>query len=207
MKNKKIIWIFFICIIIIIAALLIIFSKIFQKNTAKNMKIGNNTNSQEIVNNILNISKYDATIEVEVYSNKNTNKYKIKQNYIDENNNYQEVLETKNIAGVKIIKQENKLSIENTNLNLVKVFENYQVITDNVLDLSVFIKEYKNEKEAMYEEAGDYIIMTVTSNDSNTYVKNKKLFINKKTGKPEKMEITGTNKIEKINIIYIEVNI
>lgn len=171
------------------------------------MKIGNNTNSQEIVNNILNISKYDATIEVEVYSNKNTNKYKIKQNYIDENNNYQEVLEPKNIAGVKIIKQENKLSIENTNLNLVKVFENYQVITDNVLDLSVFIKEYKNEKEAMYEEAGDYIIMTVTSNDSNTYVKNKKLFINKKTGKPEKMEITGTNKIEKINIIYIEVNI
>ena len=207
MKNKKIIWIFFICIIICITILVIIFSKFFQKNTAKNMKIGNNTNSQEIVNNILNISRYEVTIEVEIYSNKNSNKYKIKQNYIDENNNYQEVLEPSNIAGVKIVKQENKLSIENTNLNLVKVFENYQMITDNVLDLSVFIKEYKNDKNAMYEEAEDYIIMNTTSNNSNTYVKNKKLYISKKTGKPEKMEITGTNKIEKINIIYNEVNI
>ena len=171
------------------------------------MKIGNNTNSQEIVNNILNISRYEVTIEVEIYSNKNSNKYKIKQNYIDENNNYQEILEPSNIAGVKIVKQENKLSIENTNLNLVKVFENYQMITDNVLDLSVFIKEYKNDKNAMYEEAEDYIIMNTTSNNSNTYVKNKKLYISKKTGKPEKMEITGTNKIEKINIIYNEVNI
>ena len=207
MKNKKIIWIFFICIIICITILVIIFSKFFQKNTAKNMKIGNNTNSQEIVNNILNISRYEVTIEVEIYSNKNSNKYKIKQNYIDENNNYQEILEPSNIAGVKIVKQENKLSIENTNLNLVKVFENYQMITDNVLDLSVFIKEYKNDKNAMYEEAEDYIIMNTTSNNSNTYVKNKKLYISKKTGKPEKMEITGTNKIEKINIIYNEVNI
>ena len=207
MKNKKIIWIFFICIIICITILVIIFSKFFQKNTAKNMKIGNNTNSQEIVNNILNISRYEVTIEVEIYSNKNKKKYKIKQNYIDENNNYQEILEPSNIAGVKIVKQENKLSIENTNLNLVKVFENYQMITDNVLDLSVFIKEYKNDKDAMYEEAEDYIIMNTTSNNSNTYVKNKKLYISKKTGKPEKMEITGTNKIEKINIIYNEVNI
>ena len=72
---------------------------------AKNIKIGNNSSSQEIVDYILNISSYETQIEVEVKSNKNSNKYKIKQTYIDNQNNRQEVLEPSNIQGVKIIKE------------------------------------------------------------------------------------------------------
>ena len=44
-----------------------------------------------------------------VQSNKNTNKYIIKQSYIDKNNNFQEVLEPTNISGVKIEYKDNKL--------------------------------------------------------------------------------------------------
>ena len=50
-----------------------------KNKTAKNLKIGNNSSSQEIVDYILNISSYETQIEVEVKSNKNSNKYKMKQ--------------------------------------------------------------------------------------------------------------------------------
>ncbi len=53
----------------------------FHKNTAKNLKIGNNSSSQEIVDAILNISSYEVKIEVEVNSNKNKSRYIMKQEY------------------------------------------------------------------------------------------------------------------------------
>ena len=52
---------------------------------AKKIKIGNNIISQVEIDDILNISSYKATIEVEVKSNKNENKYVIKQEYFGEN--------------------------------------------------------------------------------------------------------------------------
>ena len=118
---------------------------------AKNIKIGNNSSSQEIVDYILNISSYETQIEVEVKSNKNSNKYKIKQTYIDNQNNRQEVLEPSNIQGVKIIKENNNLKIENTQLSLTKIIENYQEITQNNLDLSNFIDNYKNNTNSKFK--------------------------------------------------------
>ena len=60
---------------------------------------------------------------MEVHSNKNINKYIIKQNYIDKENNSQEVLEPSNIQGVVIQKENSKLTLKNTKLN--KKGENY----------------------------------------------------------------------------------
>ena len=87
---KKKIFFLFILFFIFIFFIIYIF---FIKNTAKNLNIGNNNNSQEIVNKFLNISSYEAIIEMKVQSNKNINKYKIKQCYIDKENNYQEIIE------------------------------------------------------------------------------------------------------------------
>ena len=67
MKKKT----FFLIAIIIF---LIILISIFYINTSKKSKIGHTNNSQEIVANILNISSYNATIDVKVVSNKNENK-------------------------------------------------------------------------------------------------------------------------------------
>ena len=125
-----------IAIIIVITILLVILAIFFIKNnnkTAKTLKIGNNSTSQEIIEYILNISSYETEISVEIKSNKNSNKYKMKQTYIDNQNNMQEVLEPSNIQGVKIIKENNTLKIENTQLSLTKIIENYQEITQNNL--------------------------------------------------------------------------
>ena len=144
-KNKTKMTILISAIIIVIAILATILIKNNNK-TDKNIKIGNNSSSQEIVNYILNISSYETQIEIEVKSNKNSNKYKMKQTYIDNDNTTQEVIEPSNIQGVKIIKENNNLKIENTQLSLTKIIENYKDITQNNLDLENFIQNYKENK-------------------------------------------------------------
>ena len=187
MKNKKII--FITLVVILILAILIIF--LLNKTNVK--KIGNNSTSQEIVDYILNISSYEAKIEVEVKSNKNTNKYILKQQYISPDVATQEVLEPSNISGIKIIKKGNDLKLENTSLNLSNIFENYEYLADNALDLSCFIEDYKESQNSNYEEKDNKIIMNVQTKNENKYRQSKKLYIDKSTGNPLKMEITDTN--------------
>ena len=193
MKNKRIV--FLIILIILIAIGLFIF---FNNKRTKNFKIGNNTSSQEIVDYILNINSYEAVIEVDVKSNKNENKYRIKQIYNGNDNNSQEVLEPSNIAGVKLIKEGNNLKLENSNLNLTNILQNYEYISDNVLDLSSFIDNYKNDSNAKWEEKDDKILLKTS---------NRTLYINRENGLPEKMEILDNGKKTAIYILYNEVNV
>ena len=133
-----------ILVIILILIVTLLFIK-FNNKMGKTLKIGNNMSSQEIVDYILNISSYEVNVTVEVNSNKNSNKYILNQKYESPNTNSQEVIEPSNIAGVKIIKKDGNLNLENTNLNLTTIFENYSYISDNCLDLSAFIDDYKQE--------------------------------------------------------------
>ena len=202
MKKKT----FFLITIIIFFIILI---SIFYINASKKSKIGHTNNSQEIVANILNISSYNATIDVKVVSNKNENKYIIKQEYKSKDSNLQEVIEPSNIAGTKIIKEGNKLILENSSLNLSSIIENYQYISSNNLDLSSFIEDYKNDSRADYEENENEIKMYAvgdTNNNSDSKCK-KTLYIDKKTNLPKQLEIEWTNKNNKVYILYNEVEI
>ena len=193
MKNKKI----FISIVIFLIIGIIIFL-IFNNKRVKKSKIGNNSSSQEIVDYILNISSYSATIEVEVKSNKNENKYILKQEYNGENQNSQEVIEPTNIAGIKIIKEGDSLKLENSNLNLTSIFEKYEYISDNCLDLSSFIEDYQNDENAKFKEENNQIIMQT---------KSKTLYIDKNTAMPVKMEVISTHKNVAVYILYNELKI
>lgn len=168
---------------------------------AKNIKIGNNTTSQEIVENILNIRSYQALIEVDVKSNKNENKYILKQKYTPEVAE-QEVVEPENIAGVKIVKKSNELKLENSKLSLTKIYNNYEYIAENMLDLNYFIEDYQKSENSEYKQKNNEIIMT-TKNDKIE----KELFVNTKTGLPTKMRIIDNSKKNEVYILYKEVNI
>ena len=198
-------------IIVIAITLLIIISAIFfiknNNKTAKTSKIGNNSTSQEIIEYILNISSYETEISVEIKSNKNSNKYKIKQTYIASNKNEQEVIEPSNIQGVKIIKEGTNIKIENSKLSLTKIIENYSDITQNNLDLISFIENYKNNPNSKFKEENNQIIMETTAKTENNYQKYEKLYVSKENGKPIKMEIKDTNQNTIIYIIYNEINI
>ena len=200
MKKKYYLILLFIILIISVGF-------IFYKNSIKNSKIGNNKNSQEIVDYILNLSSYEAEVTVNITSNKNSNKYILKQKYQKDKESIQEVIEPSNIAGVKIINDGKNLKIENSNLNLNEIIENYTNLENNNLDLSMFIDEYKNSNESNYEEKDDEIIMKVKNDKENIYVKEKTLYIDKKTYKPVKLEIKDNKQKERIYILYNEVEI
>ena len=199
MKNKKII----IVLVLVVLIFLILFL-LFRNSMSQNLKIGNNSTSQEIVNSILNINSYETKIEVEVKSNKNSNKYIIKQKYKGIEENSQEIIEPNNISGVKIVKEGKNLRLENSNLNLTSIFEDYQYISDNSLDLCSFIEDYKNNEKAQWKEKDNNIIME-TSKTENKSDKHKILYIDNKSGKPLKMEIKDNNKNIAVYILYKEV--
>lgn len=185
-----------IIIIVTIILIMIILFFFLKNNMSKNFKIGNNTSSQEIVDYVLNINSYEAIVEINVRSNKNENKYKLKQIYNGKEENSQEVLEPENITGVKIIKEGNNLKLENSKLNLTSILQNYEYISENALDLISFIEDYKNDSSSKWEEKDNQILMKTS---------NKTLYINRENGKLEKMEIRDNNKKIAVYILYTEV--
>lgn len=198
--NKKIFY-------IIVIILLIIFGVFIYKNMIKKSKIGNNMSSQEIVDYVLNVSSYKSNVTIQVNSNKNTNKYILKQEFNSENGSVQEVIEPANIAGVKIIKKDENLKIENTNLSLSTIFENYQGLEENSLDLSTFIDNYKKYDKSTFEENEKEIIMKTKNSNQNKYIENKILYINKQNKLPTKLIIEDNNQNTTINIQYNEIEL
>ena len=203
--NKKRIIIFSIVIILVVSTI----TYFFIKNNYKNLKFGNNMsnkNIKEIEEYILNISSYNETIEVEVQSNKNTNKYVLQQKCAEQNIKKQIVKEPSNIAGLETIYDGNNLKINNTKLNLSTIYENYPYVADNFLWIDSFIEDYKNAIEKgkqKIREEDEIIIMEV----NNTEKSNKKLYIDKKSCKPIKMLIQDINQNIIAYILYNEIEI
>ncbi len=198
MKNKKFLIIFvFICSIIFC-----IFYYIFSVS-------GNNINrsQEQIVEDVLNeFNNYEANIEVTVKSNKNENKYEINQIV---NNDYskQEVISPENLKNMIIELEKNKLTILNSNLNMEKIYENYNYVLNNSLFLNTFTNDYFNNNSEIYEENGKIVVEIKLSNNLNTYIKYKYLYLNAKTYIPEKLVIKDISQNPYISIIYNDIKI
>lgn len=205
MEKKKLIIILGI-LAVLVTSVIIYF---FIKNNYKNLKSGNNMsnkNLKEIEEYILSIRSYNAKIEVEIQSNKNKNKYVLEQKYAEPNVQKQIVLEPSNIEGLETIFDGNNLKINNTKLNLSTIYENYSDVTSNFLWLNTFTEEYKKMietgKQNIIEQNG-IIIMEIKDADEL----NKKLYIDRKTGKPIKMQIKNVSKNTTVYILYNEIEI
>ena len=86
--------------------LIIIFVLIFFLQLAyKTVRIGNNIDksTDDLIEYILNLSSYEAKLEVTVNSNKTTNKYVLEQYYLEPNYSKQIVLEPKNVENMETI--------------------------------------------------------------------------------------------------------
>ena len=97
----------------------------------------------------------------------------------------------------------NILKLENTNLGLSKIYEDYQIISGNMLDLKTFIEESQKTKLEMYEE-NNQIVLEIELKEDNPYIRKKRLYIDKSSGVATKMEIEDNNKNIKIHILYTE---
>ena len=190
-----------ILIISIITIVLIFFMQIAYK-TIRN---GNNINNQtdDLIEYILNISSYEAKLEVIVSSNKTENKYVLEQYYKSPNYSKQIVKEPQNIENLEIIYNGSNLEIKNTNLGINKIYENYSYLNENILWLNFFIDSCSNNKYAV-EEIGDAIVLT---NNIEKYDYKGMLYINKKTSLPTRIEIKDNNNQNKIYIEYKEIRL
>ena len=203
MKNqinfKKII-IFSILIIIVILIIIFFVKKAYNSSVTGN-NIGNKT-VEDIKDYILNISSYEAEIEVTVNTNKNTNKYILKQNCVMPDIFTQEVIKPENIKNLKTIYDGKTLKIENTKLNLTKIYEEYENIANNTLFLSTFIENYKNDDGATLKTNNEEIILECSVQNNNKYQEKQILYISKSTGMPIRMEIKDFNKNTSVYILY-----
>ena len=170
----------------------------------KTIKIGNNISksSEDLIEYILNISSYEAKLEVTVQSNKTTNKYVLEQYYLEPNFSKQVVKEPKNIENLEIIYNGNNLEIKNTNLSLSKIYENYNYLNENILWLNFFIDNYQNNYNV--EENNDEIIL---STKIEKYNYRAKLYFSKKTSLPIKIEVLDNSNQTKIYIEYKEIKL
>ena len=201
-QNKK----YFTACIIIICLISIFFIFIAYKN----LKFGNNESNksaEEIKKYIMNIDSYVATIEVTVNSNKNTSKYLLKQEYSKNNMMKQTVIKPENIQGIELEYKDGSLIINNSRLNLSKIYNEYPYVSDNVLWLSSFSDCYKNnvEQTKVFEENNELVIEINPKN--NEYFATRKLYLEKGTGKPKRMEIKDANKNTLMYILYNEISI
>ena len=198
--------------IVILGLLLLIFIIFLLKNNYKILKTGNNMSNksiEEIEKYILNIGSYEATIQVTIESNKNTNRYVLNQKYVSPNQSKQIVLEPANIEGLEIVYDGQNLHVNNTKLNLSKIYENYEYIADNFLTLKSFIEDYnhckKEGKNRLSEDEKEYILEAELNRSKYVYIK--KLYISKETGKPTQMLIEDINEKTIVYILYNEINI
>lgn len=191
--------------IIFFIIFLIICLIIYYKTT----NIGNNINIQskeDVEDYILNIKKYTAIVECIVKSNKNENKYTIKQ-VEKENYSYQEIINGNNTS-IIIENNEGKIKIRNNTLSLEKIYEKHDYILENMLYLYSFIEEYKTAENREIEETKEYYIVKIKIKKyKNKYVVYKNLYINKNSNKIEKLEVQDINKNRTIYILYKEITI
>lgn len=202
MKNRKKILI----PIIIIALIIFIIILFFYYKSNKNGNTMINKSEEEIIDYILNIKSYEATLNITVETNKNETQYIVDQK-LDNGIARQEVIEPNNIAGVITEYDGENLKIRNNKLDLETTFQNYQYIVKNRLWLDSFIEEYKNgENKVTSNIEKNEIVLEVKTNEKqyNVY---KKLYIDKNTGKPTKMIVEDVNQRTLVYILYTEITI
>lgn len=199
MNPKKIIIILGITILIIGITIFFIW----------NYKIGKNGNTminkseEEIVETILTMKSYRATLNITVETNKNKTQYTVKQN-LENGKAKQEVIEPENIAGVITEYDGEKITIKNNKLNLETTFQNYQYIVENGLWLDSFIETYQKNGSITRNETE---IILETKKEDNPYQTYQALYIDKKTGKPTKMIVKDINQKMLVYILYTEITI
>lgn len=188
--KKKYIILFFVIILLIIFAICYYNTSNFGNNISVN-------NENKVVDYILNINDYEAEIEVTVESNKTTNIYELKQ-CVSGDSSSLEVLSKGKIGGLKIEFKDKTLKVQNTELKLDKIYENYEPLVDNLLFLNTFIKCFKESDSTTYME-GNFIVFEIP--------RVAKLYVDMKDSKPTKLEIKDNTKKTNICINYISIEI
>ena len=193
MKKKDFI------VTLIIFGILFLFFCVFKFLSLGNNKIIGDVNDLDKF--ILSIENYNACANISVYSNKNSNTYRLNQSCRG-GITTQEIDDGKSKI-VIICDGGNKLTIKNTVLPTEKVFEVYSEACNNSIGLDAFIEDYKADSNSEIKEENGYFVVSVKAkNSQNRYSKSKVLYFNKEKRRIEKIVVKDINNNDVIIIEY-----
>lgn len=180
-KSKRL-WYIMLGAITVAALLILITVFIIDKD----LKIANNSNSN--LNKrpeIFNLNSYDCEYELQVISNKNQNKYVIKewyQNLGDGLENFR--YETKNDSGDRIEYNisNNSVSIKADNQKLEYSLNDYILKEKNLMSISTFLSLYKKIEDNLTENKNDLFKLESKIYDDKEYYD---IIINKNSNQNE----------------------
>lgn len=195
--NKKAVFIFAVICIIVFFIFYYIFC-LFGNNKDRNQN--------EFVEDILKkLECYEANIDVIIRSNKNENRYNMQQ-IVDKDYSKLILNTPDNVKGLILEINNKTLRVSNRKIEMEKIFENYKFINDNLLFLSTFIEDYKDNKSTIYEENGE-IFIEILLKHNNTYIKSKTLYLDKQTNMPNRLIIKDEAQNINTSIIYNDIKI
>ena len=87
------------------------------------------------------------------------------------------------------------------------MYENYPYIGENTITLMSFINDYMESDETSISENDNEIILEAKLKNGNKYIAFKKLYIDKNTVTPTKLEIEDITQKTSIYILYNEIKI
>ena len=156
---------------------------------------------EDFKDQISKVSSYTCIAKVEAIGNKENTTYIFKHTYKKPDYYKLEVKSPKNLKGKTIEYKNNKIIINNPNINDTVEFKNINNDA-RYLFIGDFINNYRNDENTKLELTENELKIEVKIPGNNTYFNKQILYVNNKTKTPDKMEIVDNEENPRFIVTY-----
>ena len=156
---------------------------------------------EDFKDQISKVSSYTCIAKVEAIGNKENTTYIFKHNYKKPHYYKLEVISPKNLKGKTIEYKNNKIIINNPNINDTVEFKNINNDA-RYLFIGDFINNYRKDENTKLELTENELKIEVKIPGNNKYFNKQILYVNNKTKTPDKMEIVDNEENPRFIVTY-----
>lgn len=156
---------------------------------------------EDFKDQISKVSSYTCIAKVEAIGNKENTTYIFKHTYKKPDYYKLEVKSPKNLKGKTIEYKNNKIIINNPNINDTVEFKNINN-DSRYLFIGDFINNYRNDENTKLELTENELKIEVKIPGNNKYFNKQILYVNNKTKTPDKMEIVDNKENPRFIVTY-----
>ena len=156
---------------------------------------------EDFKDQISKVSSYTCIAKVEAIGNKENTTYIFKHTYKKPDYYKLEVKSPKNLKGTTIEYKNNKIIINNPNINDTVEFKNINNDA-RYLFIGDFINNYRKDENTKLELTENELKIEVKIPGNNKYFNKQILYVNNKTKTPDKMEIVDNEENPRFIVTY-----
>lgn len=167
--------------------------------------IGCENDEVKIQKKLFEMRSYKCTAVIKINSNKNTIRYKVRQEYVHPSKYRMEIIEPQFLAGVETKSDGSETTISNPGIkgDNLYITENIKAISENSVFLTSFINSYLFSEKATMRKNGEKYILKTESGSKNQYIHFQILTLNQK-GIPETLEMNDLEGRQRMLVTYDE---